>query len=88
MSYFYSKKMPGPNWGRKGETKLEDDALFKAIGGQLGGEKFDYSQWQRTVGKSPKGSVSSQKDVPKPSSAKSVHSVIVKRPDTTLTSKY
>ena len=42
-------KMPG--WGRRnvGKTdKIEDDLLFKEIGGQLDASNFDYSQWQRT----------------------------------------
>jgi hypothetical protein len=55
--------MPPPAWGRKGQTKLEDDALFKAIGGQLGGENFNYSQWQRSAVKSPAASIGSQKQV-------------------------
>ena len=48
--------MPG-GWGRRAtgkiDRKLEDDALFKEIGGQLEATNFDYSQWQRT-GKSSK----------------------------------
>ncbi len=47
--------MPG-GWGRRAtgklDRKLEDDALFKEIGGQLEASNFDYSQWQRT-GKHP-----------------------------------
>ena len=43
--------MPG-GWGRRAtgkiDRKLEDDALFKEIGGQLEATNFDYSQWQRT----------------------------------------
>ena len=36
--------------GTKGTAaKLEDDELFKAIGGQLDAD-FDYSQWQRSEG--------------------------------------
>ena len=37
-------------WGARGQTRLEDDALFKEIGDQLAGltgKPFDYSQWQR-----------------------------------------
>ena len=41
-----------PGWGRRATgkigRKLEDDALFKEIGGQLEATNFDYSQWQRT----------------------------------------
>ena len=48
--------MPG-GWGRRAtgkiDRKLEDDALFKEIGGQLESTNFDYTQWQRT-GKSSK----------------------------------
>lgn len=38
-------------WGRRAvgnaESRLEEDALFKEIGGQLDAN-FDYDQWQRT----------------------------------------
>ena len=44
--------MPPPrDHGKKAVGKrLEDDELFKQIGGQLDAN-FDYSQWQRTAGK-------------------------------------
>ena len=46
--------MPG-GWGKRAvgraDRKLEDDELFKEIGGQLEDANFDYSQWQRTKGK-------------------------------------
>jgi hypothetical protein len=39
---------PPPDQGKKHVGKrLEDDELFKQIGGQLDAD-FDYSQWQRT----------------------------------------
>ena len=48
--------MPG-GWGRRAigqsDHKLEDDELFKEIGGQLTSNNFDYSQWQRTGKKPP-----------------------------------
>ena len=37
-------KRQAATWGAKGKAKLEDDDLFKAIGGQLGGDSFDYTQ--------------------------------------------
>lgn len=41
-----------PGWGKRAtgkvDRKLEDDELFKAIGGQLDPNNFDYSQWQRS----------------------------------------
>ena len=43
-------------WGAKGQTRLEDDALFKEIGDQLAGltgKPFDYSQWQRLQATTP-----------------------------------
>lgn len=48
--------MPGPTRSRRAPTgasnrldkKLEEDELFKEIGGQLDAGKFDYSEWQRT----------------------------------------
>ncbi len=47
--------MPG-GWGKRAagkiDRKLEDDVLFKEIGGQLEASNFDYSQWQRS-GRSP-----------------------------------
>ena len=71
--------MPGGNWGKKGAGRLEDDALFREIGDQLaglGGESFDYSQWQRTHhAKSPTLSVKE-----KPPASKHP-----KRPDTVQT---
>lgn len=43
--------MPPEGWGRRAagkiDKKLEDDALFKEIGGQLDAD-FDYTQWQRS----------------------------------------
>lgn len=43
--------MPPGGWGRRAagkvDKKLEDDALFKEIGGQLDAD-FDYTQWQRS----------------------------------------
>ena len=41
---------PGRGRRAKGKVdrKLEDDELFKQIGGQLDSTNFDYSQWQRT----------------------------------------
>ena len=48
--------MPPGGWGRRAagkiDRKLEDDILFKEIGGQLEASNFDYSQWQRS-GRSP-----------------------------------
>ena len=40
-----------PPVNKKRGGKLEDDAVFREIGGQLAGldgESFDYSKWQRT----------------------------------------
>lgn len=46
--------MPG-GWGRRAagkfDRKLEDDELFKEIGGQLEDSNFDYTQWQRQKSK-------------------------------------
>lgn len=43
--------MPPGGWGRRAagkvDKKLEDDVLFKEIGGQLDAD-FDYTQWQRS----------------------------------------
>ena len=39
-------------WGKRatGQTdkKLEEDALFREIGGQLDASNFDYTKWQRS----------------------------------------
>ena len=49
--------MPPGGWGRRAagkiDRKLEDDELFKEIGGQLDESNFDYSQWQRSKAKVP-----------------------------------
>lgn len=46
--------MSNKQWGKKAtgrlptDRKLEDDELFKQIGGQLDASKFDYTKWQRS----------------------------------------
>ena len=46
------------------DKKLEEDILFKEIGGQLDAKNFDYSEWQRTAAsKAPKLPPQSQMQV-------------------------
>ena len=49
----------GPHSDKTGRDtaskRLQDDELFREIGGQLDASKFDYSQWQRNP-KAGKGS--------------------------------
>ena len=74
--------MPGGTLTKNRGGRLEDDALFREIGGQLAGlsgGSFDYSQWQRTYhAKSPTKSISSLKEKPPASKPP-------KRPDTVQT---
>ena len=70
-------------WGRRAagkiDRKLEDDILFKEIGGQLEASNFDYSQWQRT-GRSPTRALGGKK-LP-PSMARQDHIAGIDRPVT------
>ena len=77
--------MPGGTLTKNRGGRLEDDALFREIGGQLAGlsgGSFDYSQWQRTYhAKSPTKSISSLKEKPPASKPP-------KRPDTVQTGNF